>query len=122
MTNILKYLSEKKLNLNATTNDMVSHRNSNFVIVAVSTDYDSQKNGFDTSILQSVIEKIYHSGSDVVIVMKSTVPIRFTKIMRDKLHTNKIIFSSKFLRKSKALCYNLYPSRIIVGTDINDEI
>jgi len=117
---IKKYFSEKSLNLSATTDLNSTHRNSDFVIVAVPTDYDPQKKYFDTSVVQSVLKKIYDLNNDSVVVIKSTVPVGFTESMRKKFSTSKIIFCPEFLRESHALYDNLYPSRIIVGTDVSD--
>ena len=117
---IEKYFAEKNLNLTATT-DAAACQNSKFVIIAVPTNYDPRQNFFDTSVVDSVIETVTKINSNAVIVIKSTVPVGFTKSAREKLSTDKIIFSPEFLRESKALYDNLYPSRIIVGTDLNDD-
>ena len=116
---IEKYFAEKKLDLTATT-DNSACQNSKFVIIAVPTNYDPRQNFFDTSVVQNVIDTVTKINSSAVIVIKSTVPVGFTKSARKKFSTDKIIFSPEFLRESKALYDNLYPSRIIVGTDLND--
>ena len=117
---IKKYFAEKVLNLTATIDFVSSYENADFIIVAVPTNYSPEKNFFDTSVLESIIEKIINSNSNSVIVIKSTVPIGFTKSMRKNFFTNNIIVSPEFLRESTALYDNLYPSRIIIGTDSND--
>ena len=116
---IEKYFSEEQLDLTAST-DMTVCKTAKFVIVAVPTNYDPRKNSFDTSIVQSVIGEVSKINPSAVIVIKSTIPVGFTKSMREKFSTDNIIFSPEFLRESKALYDNLYPSRIIVGTDLND--
>ena len=116
---IEKYFAEEQLDLTAST-DMTVCKNAKFVIVAVPTNYDPRRNYFDTSIVQSVIADVSKVNPSAVIVIKSTIPVGFTKSMREKFSTDKIIFSPEFLRESKALYDNLYPSRIIVGTDLND--
>ena len=116
---IEKYFSEEQLDLTAST-DMTVCKTAKFVIVAVPTNYDPRKNSFDTSIVQSVIGEVSKINPSAVIVIKSTIPVGFTKSMREKFSTDKIMFSPEFLRESKALYDNLYPSRIIVGTDLND--
>lgn len=118
---IEKYFAEKNLNLTATTEPVAAYRNADFVIIAVPTNYDPKKNFFDTSAVQSVIEKIFESKSNAAIVIKSTVPVGFTKSVREKFSSDKIFFSPEFLRESKALYDNLYPSRIIAGTDTTNE-
>lgn len=117
---IEKYFAEKNLDLTATTSAEEAYKNAEFIIIAVPTNYDPQKNFFDTSIVQSVIENILKINPAAIMVIKSTIPVGFTKSMREKFSTDKIIFSPEFLRESKALYDNLYPSRIIVGTDLND--
>lgn len=117
---IEKYFAEKELDLTAATEFETPCRNAKFIIIAVPTNYDPRQNFFDTSIVQSVIQSVTKINSDAVIVIKSTVPVGFTKSAREKFSTDKIIFSPEFLRESKALYDNLYPSRIIVGTDLSD--
>ena len=118
---IEKYLAEKKLNLYATLDGDAAYRNADFVIVAAPTNYDSKKNFFDTSAVEAVIRQVMDVNADAIIVIKSTVPVGFTKQIRAKTGNNNILFSPEFLRESKALYDNLYPSRIIVGTDTDDE-
>lgn len=117
---IEKYFAEKELDLTAVTESAANFDNVDFVIISVPTNYDPQKNYFDTSVVQSVISKISKINQNVVMVIKSTVPVGFTESMRQKFSTDKIIFSPEFLRESKALYDNLYPSRIIVGTNTED--
>ena len=117
---IKKYFNEKSLNLSATMDFTYACENSDFIIIAVPTNYSPEKNYFDTSTVQSVLESIFYSKFDSTVVIKSTVPVGFTKSMRRKFSTDKIIFSPEFLRESNVLYDNLYPSRIVVGTDIND--
>lgn len=117
---IEKYFAEKELDLTAATEFETPCRNAKFVIIAVPTNYDPHKNFFDTSIVQSVIQSVTKINHDAVIVIKSTIPVGFTKSAREKFSTDKILFSPEFLRESKALYDNLYPSRIIVGTDLSD--
>ena len=117
---IEKYFAEKELDLTATTDAKTACKNAKFAIIAVPTNYDPQKNFFDTSIVSAVIEKVSKINPATVMVIKSTIPVGFTKSAREKFSTDKIIFSPEFLRESKALYDNLYPSRIIVGTDLND--
>ena len=118
---IEKYLSEKKLNLKATLDVEAAYTNSDFVVIAVPTNYDSTSNFFDTSLVEDVIETVMQYNPDSIIVIKSTVPVGFTDHICKKYHCDNIIFSPEFLRESKALYDNLYPSRIIVGTDMQNE-
>lgn len=117
---IEKYLKEKELNLNATLEATKAYTDSEYVIVATPTNYDSKQNYFDTSAVETVIDAVIKCNPDAVIVIKSTIPVGFTEKIRAKTGCNKIIFSPEFLRESKALYDNLYPSRIIVGTDKSD--
>ncbi len=116
---IEKYLKEKKLNLCATTDSKNTYKNADFVIIATPTNYDSEKNFFDCSAVEEVIEDIISVNPQTIIVIKSTIPVGYTVSIRKKYNTNNIIFSPEFLRESKALYDNLYPSRIIVGCDDN---
>ena len=117
---IEKYLAEKDLDLTATLDGDAAYRDAEFVIVAAPTNYDSKKNFFDTSAVEAVIQQVMAVNREAVIVIKSTIPVGFTKMIRQKTGNKKIIFSPEFLRESKALYDNLYPSRIIVGTDKED--
>lgn len=117
---IEKYISEKNLNLTATLDAKTAYKDAKFIIIAAPTNYDSEKNFFDTSAVESVINLVIECNPKAIMVIKSTVPVGFTESIRKKLGCNNIIFSPEFLRESKALYDNLYPSRIIVGTDIND--
>ena len=118
---IEKYLAEKNLNLFATTDGESAYRNADFVIIAAPTNYDSKKNFFDTSAVESVIDLVMKVNPDAIMVIKSTIPVGYTESIRKKKNCKKIIFSPEFLRESKALYDNLYPSRIIVGTDKDDD-
>ena len=117
---IEQYLREKKLNLTATLDGDAAYRDADFVIVAAPTNYDSKRNFFDTSAVESVIRQVMAVNKDAIIVIKSTIPVGFTERIRKSTGSRRIIFSPEFLRESKALYDNLYPSRIIVGTDKND--
>lgn len=118
---IEKYLAEKDLDLTATLDGEMAYSAADFVVIAAPTNYDSKRNFFDTSAVEAVIELVMKCNPDAVMVIKSTVPVGYTESVRKKYNNNKIIFSPEFLRESKALYDNLYPSRIIVGTDLNDE-
>lgn len=118
---IEKYLAEKKLDLIATLDAESAYKDADFVVIAAPTNYDSQKNFFDTSAVEAVIELVMKYNPDAIMVIKSTIPVGYTKSIREKTSSKNIIFSPEFLRESKALYDNLYPSRIIVGTDMNDE-
>ena len=118
---IEKYLNEKELDLTATLNEETAYKNADFIVIAVPTNYDSKKNHFDTSAVETVIENVMKINPDAVMVIKSTIPVGYTESVRKKYNTKNIIFSPEFLRESKALYDNLYPSRIIVSTDSNDE-
>lgn len=117
---IEKYLAEKELNLTATLDAKAAYSRADYVVIAVPTNYDSKKNFFDTSAVETVIELVMDCNPDAVMVIKSTIPVGYTKSIREKYHCSNIIFSPEFLRESKALYDNLYPSRIIVGTDMED--
>ena len=115
---IEKYLAEKDLKLTATLDAEEAYTNADFVVIAAPTNYDSKKNFFDTSAVEAVIQQAIQYNPDAVQVIKSTIPVGFTASVREKYHCDNIIFSPEFLRESKALYDNLYPSRIIVGTDV----
>ena len=117
---IERYLAEKDLNLRATLDAESAYRDADFVIIAAPTNYDSQKNFFDTSAVETVIQLVLRCNPEAVIVIKSTIPVGYTESVREKFHCKNILFSPEFLRESKALYDNLYPSRIIVGTDLKD--
>ncbi len=117
---IEKYLAEKELNLTATLDAESAYTAADFVIIAAPTNYDSQKNFFDTSAVEAVIQLVIKYNPDAIMVIKSTIPVGFTVSVREKYHCDNIIFSPEFLRESKALYDNLYPSRIIVGTDVEN--
>ncbi len=118
---IEKYLTERELNLKATTDGDLAYKDADYIIVATPTNYDSKKNFFDTSSVESVIEQVEKVNSVATIVIKSTIPVGYSQSIRAKYDDKRIIFSPEFLRESKALYDNLYPSRIIVGTDLSDE-
>lgn len=118
---IEKYLAEKDLNLTATLDAEMAYSAADFVVIAAPTNYDSQKNFFDTSAVETVIQLVLENNPNAIMVIKSTIPVGYTKSIREKTGSKNIIFSPEFLRESKALYDNLYPSRIIVGTDLNDE-
>ena len=118
---IEKYLAEKKLDLTATLDAKLAYSNADFVVIAAPTNYDSQKNFFDTSAVETVIKLVMEYNPNAIMVIKSTIPVGYTKSIREKTGSKNIIFSPEFLRESKALYDNLYPSRIIVGTDMEDE-
>lgn len=118
---IEKYLAEKELDLTATLDAESAYKDADFVVIAAPTNYDSKKNFFDTSAVEAVIGLVMKYNPNAIMVIKSTIPVGYTKSIREKTGSENIIFSPEFLRESKALYDNLYPSRIIVGTDMNDE-
>ncbi len=118
---IERYLAEKDLDLTATLDGEAAYRDADFVVIAAPTNYDSRKNFFDTSAVEAVIQLVMKVNSEAIMVIKSTIPVGFTASVREKYQCRNIIFSPEFLRESKALYDNLYPSRIIVGTDMQDD-
>ena len=117
---IEKYLAEKPLNLTATTDAKAAYADAEYVVIAAPTNYDSKKNYFDTSAVETVIRLVQEVNPDAIMVIKSTIPVGYTQSVREKMGCDNLLFSPEFLRESKALYDNLYPSRIIVGTDMND--
>ena len=118
---IERYLKEKDLNLTATMDAKEAYSNADFVIIAVPTNYDSKTQHFDTSAVEAVIELVMKYNSNAIMVIKSTIPVGYTESVREKFSSDNIIFSPEFLRESKALYDNLYPSRIIVGTNLENK-
>ena len=117
---IEEYLATHKLNLKATLDAEMAYKDADFVVIAAPTNYDSQRNFFDTSAVEAVIEQVLRFNPNAFMVIKSTIPVGYTISVRERFHTKRILFSPEFLRESKALYDNLYPSRIIVGTDLSD--
>ena len=117
---IEKYFAEKELDLTATLDAEMAYKAAEYVVIAAPTNYDSQKNYFDTSAVESVIELVLRVNPNAIMVIKSTIPVGYTESVRNKYNTDNILFSPEFLRESKALYDNLYPSRIIVGTDLQN--
>ncbi|MBQ1701456.1 MAG: UDP-glucose 6-dehydrogenase, partial [Prevotella sp.] len=117
---IEEFLATKDLNLRATLNAEEAYKDADFVVIAAPTNYDSKKNFFDTSAVESVIQLVMKYNPNAIMVIKSTIPVGFTESIRKKTGSKNILFSPEFLRESRALYDNLYPSRIIVGTDMND--
>lgn len=118
---IEKYLAEKQLDITATLDGESAYKDAEFIVIAAPTNYDPKKNFFDCSAVEAVIELVLKVNPDAIMVIKSTIPVGYTEHVRSKFNTDNIIFSPEFLRESKALYDNLYPSRIIVGTDLNNE-
>ena len=118
---IEKYLAEKPLDLHATLDGEAAYKQADFVVIATPTNYDSKKNFFDTSLVEEVIELVLKTNPEAIMVIKSTIPVGYTTKIREKYNSKNIIFAPEFLRESKALYDNLYPSRIVVGTDFDDE-
>lgn len=118
---IEEYLSTKKLDLTATLDAKVAYSNAGFVVIVAPTNYDSKKNFFDTSVVEAVIKLVMEYNPEAIMVIKSTIPVGYNKSIREKTDSMNIIFSPEFLREGRALFDNLYPSRIIVGTDMEDE-
>ena len=117
---IEEYLASHKLNLKATLDAVMAYKDADFVVIAAPTNYDSQRNFFDTSAVEAVIEQVLRFNPNAFMVIKSTIPVGYTISVRERFHTKRILFSPEFLRETKALYDNLYPSRIIVGTDLSD--